>query len=200
MVEPGDKSHIWWDGNWVFVDIGFSHRSRSCGLIFGDAKPCCFQLGDAKREIVRRIRDSRAAINLVIEAPLSVCFDSSGNPKGRRFERDGASTRYWYNGPGCVVMVAAMYLLRDISDESAARVRLFEGFVSYKDKLARSNHEVDVSVLREVVRNPNRIAGSVLSAEELKADPTDVLRSAFCVAGFDCGIPAVISAGVNALR
>jgi hypothetical protein len=151
------------------------------------------RFGKAEQEILTRIAAATEIVNLVIEAPLSVSFSKEGNPKGRSIEKDGSRTRYWYNGLGCSVMVAAMYLIRRITDsQPKVPVRLFEGFVSYKDRSTRSDHKRDVRLLRDVVSNPKRYAKAIYSAEELKQDPADELRSAFWVAGFDCGIPAVI--------
>jgi hypothetical protein len=130
---------------------------------------------------------------LVIEAPLSVCFDSRGNPKGRKIEREDKKHRYWYESLGCSVMVAAMYLVYEIHDAKVScTVRLFEGFVSFKDSSLVSNHLDDVCSLRDVVRDPQRFSGSILTPDQLKLDPDDVLASAFSVAGIDCGVPAVI--------
>ncbi|HLQ51416.1 MAG TPA: hypothetical protein VK129_07955 [Terriglobales bacterium] len=200
MIQSGDKSHIQWsDGNWVFLDIGFSNSARSCGLILGDTAPQCVQFNDAKKKILERVRDSISTLNLVIEAPLSVCFDSKGNPKGRRIEKSENKNRYWYIGPGCTVMVAAMYLIREIYQVGPkVSVRLFEGFISYKDSSRSSNHKTDVCLLREVVWDPIRFSDSIYSADQLKTEETDSLCSAFCVAGFDCGIPVVIKRDVPA--
>lgn len=193
-LKAGDKSQVQWaDGNWVFLDIGFSNQTRSCGLLFGDAAPTKVQFGYARQRIIERLRESSSPVNLVIEAPLSICFDSNGNPKGRRIEKEGKKNRYWYTGPGCAVMVAAMYLIRDIHEAKAdVLVRLFEGFVSYKDRSLPSNHERDVCSLRDVVRDPVRFSDSIYTADQLKTDPNDLLTSAFCVAGLDCGVPVVI--------
>lgn len=196
MIQAGVKPQIQWgDGNWIFLDIGFSHNKPSSGLLFGDGVPQSRCFGCARRQIVQRIREAKTTVNLVIEAPLSICFDSKGNPKGRRIEKQGSKTRYWYNGPGCAVMVAALYLIRDIKDaKQSTLVRLFEGFVSYKDRSTRSNDKEDVCLLRSVVRDPRSFAESTFSPEELEADKGDVLCSAFRVAGLDCGVPAVIRA------
>jgi hypothetical protein len=86
-----------------------------------------------------------------------------------------------------------MYLIRNIYEtEADVAVRLFEGFISYKHPNIPSNHERDVLLLRDVVRDPVKFSDSILAADQLKADPSDVLSSAFYVAGLDCGIPAVI--------
>jgi hypothetical protein len=42
MIEAGTAQQIaWGDGNWVFLDIGFSGTKRTCGLAIGDGEPCC---------------------------------------------------------------------------------------------------------------------------------------------------------------
>lgn len=194
MIEAGEVSQTHWgEGNWIFLDIGFSHRSRTTGLLIGDGDPEVLQFGAARERVVQKIGASAAAVNLVIEAPLSVAFDSRGNPKGRSVEKDGSKTRYWYNGLGCAVMVAAMYLIRSLYDsEPSAPVRLFEGFISYKDRNIPSDHRRDVLLLREVVCNPTRFAQCIYGVDQLKQDPDDELSSAFCVAGMDCGVPALI--------
>jgi hypothetical protein len=194
MFEAGDRSQVdWGNGNWIFLDIGFAKHTRSCGLLFGDGNPTSVAYATAKSQIVERIRHSRSMVNLVIEAPLSVSFDSHGNPTGRSIEKKGKQTRYWYVGPGCVVMVAAIYLIRDIVDAGPdVSVRLFEGFVSYKERSGQSRHVEDVSLLREVVRDPVKYSGSIFVSDQLRIDPRDSLLSAFHVVGVDCGIPAVI--------
>ncbi len=151
------------------------------------------QFGDARRQIIENIMKSVWPMNLVIEAPLSVCFDSNRNPTGRSIERFGGKTRYWYNGLGCAVMVAAMYLIRDIYEADAPiPVRLFEGFISYKNQSMHSDHEADVCLLRDVVRNPSKFPDSIYEPDQLKSLPGDTLSSAFTVAGIDCGIPTVL--------
>ena len=187
MIEAGEKSHIiLGDGTWIFVDIGFAQkRTRSCGVLVGESAPCCLSFGEARARIGDELKARSPLVNLVIEAPLSVCFDMLGNPKGRKIED---SSNYWYLSAGCVVMVATTYFLHDIYN-IAGRVRLFEGFIS--NRARRHPHKEVVELLRDVVRNPQAFPGSIYDHKEL-ADRTDVLSSAFSVAGFDCGIPTVI--------
>ena len=194
LIEPGLKSQVRWDsGAWIFLDVGFSSSLRSCGFACGEEEPRDLRFGDARREILECVAKSDSTINLLIEAPLSVCFDSKGNPKGRRVEREGGKIRYWYSGPGCSVMVAAMYLIRDIDRTYPdAHVRLFEGFVSYKERNSRSSHADDVRQLRDVVKNPIRFSNCILSPDELKSEPTDLSCSAFPLRESDCGVPVVI--------
>ena len=138
MIKAGKKAQIkWHDGNWGFLDCGFSTNARSCGLIIGDEKPKRVRFGEAKDRIIAQVTHSKSPMGLVIEAPLSVCFNKAGNPSGRSLERESANgkrmTRYWHNGLGCAVMVAAMYLVREIWHAAPKiPVRLFEGFVSYR--------------------------------------------------------------------
>jgi hypothetical protein len=95
MIEAGQRSHIQWgNGNWVFLDIGFSNHARSCGLLFGEGEPTNERFADAKEKIIEWLRNSETTANLVIEGPLSVCFDRLGNPKGRSIEKEGELIEY----------------------------------------------------------------------------------------------------------
>ena len=117
MLIAGASEQITWDDdNWLFLDVGFSASSSSSGLLVGNGNPCAVQFGEARRRILDHIRHANSPTNLVIEAPLSVCFNRNGNPTGRLIERDSiegkTQTRYWHAGLGCSVMVAAMYIIR----------------------------------------------------------------------------------------
>ena len=194
MIHAGTVADIDWNsGTWVFLDIGFSKRRKSCGLLFHDAEPGEFQFNKALALIVDHVAKAQRPVNLTIEAPLSVAFDKAGNPSGRSIEKQGAKTRYWYNGLGCAVMVAAMYLVRAIHESTPQQdVRLFEGFVSYKDPTVASSHVRDVRLLREVVKSRGASAGAIIPCDSLRMAADDKLVSAFCVAGLDCGVPPVI--------
>jgi hypothetical protein len=168
MIRAGLINEITWtSGEWIFFDVGFSNNSRSCGLLKGDANPIELRFNEAIGKISSYIVNTEAPINLVIEAPLSVSFDKKGNPKGRTIEKDNGKTRYWYIGPGCAVMVATLYALQTLEKICSDReIRLFEGFVSFKDIQERTNHSKDVLLLRDVVKAPylfqNRIIGKVI--------------------------------------
>jgi hypothetical protein len=180
-------------GDWLILDIGFSNQSASCGLLINQGKAEELRFNEAKEKICTFIQQGESPINLMIEAPLSVSFDMEGNPKGRSIEKQGGKTRYWYVGLGCTVMVAALYLVRSISNVSTnAEVRLFEGFVSFKNRSVSSNHSRDVELLREVVDSPERLSHFIVDPSTLKMDSTDRLESAFCVAGIDTGVPPII--------
>ncbi len=65
-------------------------------------------------------------------------------------------------------MVAAMYLIRDIVDAApTSHVRLFEGFVSYKERGVRTDHRADVVLLREVVKDPPRFSDCIICEDGL---------------------------------
>jgi len=90
-------------------------------------------------------------------------------------------------------MVAALYLVKTITEISAnTEVRLFEGFVSFKESCKKSIHSRDVELLREVIENPNQYSEEIIEPEALKMTSSDTLKSAFLVAGIDTGIPPLI--------
>lgn len=202
ILQAGQLSDIHWNsGPWIFLDIGFSNSSKTCGIALGDAPPECKTYAAAKSSILEHIDfTDNEKINLVIEAPLSVCFSPSGNPKGRSIEKAvNNSPRYWYTGAGVAVMVAAMYLVKEIdAQRSKKSIRLFEGFVTYKDRKVKSDHIRDVLLLREVVDSPERFGDCIIAAEELKQHHDDNLVSAFSILGVNgLGIPPVIRRSVT---
>ncbi len=203
MILAGTKADVFWgDGKWIFLDIGFSNSRRTCGVAFADESPRELTYGAACGEIIERVRYWNGSINLVIEAPLSVCFDADRNPKGRMIEKIDSTTRYWYTGLGCSVMTAAMYLIRDLHETGSTlpdiKIFLFEGFVSFKE--GKTDHKKDVRALREMVKNAPQRQRSLYDKDQLKRSENDELFSAFRVAGLDCGIPLVIVAHEKATQ
>jgi len=182
-------------GEWLFVDVGFSSKSRSCALLSGEGEPIELTFSQTKAHLVELAAASTRPLNIVLEAPLSVAFAQTGNPVGRSVElRDGKS-RYWYVGLGCSVLVAATYLVRAISDAQRTReIRLFEGLVSFKPKGLASKHSKDVLLLRDIVWNIPGV-GRVVPPDELAISSDHTLRSAFAVSGMDYGVPPVIAVG-----
>jgi hypothetical protein len=194
MIRAGATSEINTEsGEWLILDIGFPNKSKSCGLLINERGPEEMQFSEAAQRIRKHISGANKPVNLIIEAPLSVAFDAKGNPKGRSVEKQGSKTRYWYVGLGCTVMVAAIYLVKSLHDSMPFNeVRLFEGFVSFKDTNEKSNHSRDVQLLREVVEMPNIFRSSIVEPGALKTSDSDILQSAFLVAGIDAGIPPLI--------
>ena len=185
-------------GDWVFADLGFSSKSKSCCIAVGDADPFHLTYGELASRLECLTTGAAGPVNLLLEAPLSVAFSKDGNPTGRRIEArrrvetGRTETRFWYVGPGAAVLIAATYLLRLLHDTNPVNeVRLFEGFASFKSKRTRTSHVEDVMALRDVAwGSGNR--GRVVGLDDLKARSGDVLCSAFAVAGLDFGIPAVV--------
>ncbi len=196
QVTAGTVPQInWSSGLWVFLDIGFANKTKSCGLLIHDGKPELKQFAEARSDITELAKQYDGPINLVVEAPLSVSFDKYGNPKGRSIEKRGSKTRYWYNGLGCAVMVGTLYLVRSLVEAQPQNVvRLFEGFISYKE--SDSDHLQDVCLLREVVRNPDSFEDNIISPKKLKFDESDQLESAFKVASINVGVPPIIQRNV----
>lgn len=182
-------------GLWVYVDIGFSSKQRSCGLLIEGGDPVELLFSELCERLKKLCKECTTPINLVIEAPLSVAFDSKGNPAGRSIERLGKQTRYWYVGLGCSVLVAATYLLRElVAVQTSTQIYLIEGMVSFKDKSVKSSHSSDVLALQSVVRDRKNGRGYIVTPNELKQVEDHTLKSAFQVAGMDFGIPPVIVA------
>jgi len=185
-----------YSGEWVFVDLGFAEKAKSCGLLIGDGKPEEVSFSRLRARLLEIVAADHKPLNLLIEAPLSVSFNVHGNPTGRSIEKREWQTRYWYVGLGCSVIIAATYLLRAINDAHPNReIRLFEGLASFKPKGVRSSHSNDVLNLRKVIWDGNSKSGRIVPHEELGVSPEDRLLSAFRVAGMDFGVPAVVALG-----
>lgn len=194
MIYSGKAEDISWpNGTWLILDIGFSNSQESCGILLGDDEARQLTFNDAIDEVIM-IANNLPLLNLVIEAPLSVTFDKSGNPKSRSMEKEGGKNRLWYVGPGCAVLIAGMYLMKGLYDyHPTGDVRLFEGFVSYKSKGTTSNHLKDVELLREAIKAAQTKPHLIIKPEEIKTDPDDNIRSAFEVMNLaNIGIPPII--------
>jgi len=180
-------------GEWFFVDLGFSSERPTCGLLVGDGEPQEITFADMRARVSNACRVTGGPLNLLIEAPLSVAFGANGNPAGRKCERRGTDTRYWYVGLACSVLVAATYLLREVHDLPRSReIRLFEGFVSFKPTRSRSSHKDDVLALRDVAWSRVTGRGYLVDPNDLKLNSEDEVFSAFRVAGMDFGVPPVV--------
>lgn len=91
--------------NWFSVDIGYSEKSKSCGVYISS-----LQRGEdvSYDEMVKKFQNfllsnKSQKVGLIIEAPLSIAFNN-GNPIGRKkVEKENSLTRYWYNGAGATV-------------------------------------------------------------------------------------------------
>jgi hypothetical protein len=141
------------------------------------------------------VKNADELTNLVIEAPLSVCFNKDGNPARRTIEtiEVEGETQYrdWHRA--CGIMIAAMYVVRAIVAVAPKfPIRSFEGFVSYKDPDVKTDHCRDDELLRDVIKAPDEFAKCIHPGESLRGDPTNSIESPFKLCGVDCGVPAVI--------
>ncbi|MEP6935832.1 MAG: hypothetical protein ABI988_18150 [Nitrospirota bacterium] len=181
---------------WVFVDLGFASKAKTCGLLVGDGEPRALSFSQLQAELASICNVSPAPLNLLLEAPLSVAFGVNGNPTGRSVEKRSGQSRYWYVGLGCSVLVAATYLLRSIHDLSPRReIRLFEGLVSFKPKGIPSSHTDGVIQLRNLAWSGNASLGRFVGPEDLISNQGDRIVSAFHVASMDFVVPPVVVIG-----
>lgn len=173
------------NADWAIVDIGFSSTRKSCGIgIYREGKE-----PDLREEIFSYVVNTLTEmsseplgtpLNLIIEAPLSASFNSQGNPTGRAFEKrkDSKTTRYWYVGAGSSVLLAALYLLKALYANPARSrdIRLFEGFVSFKENSSNNTHIDDVNKLWQAIQtvkaNPEPLYGPFSSGKGDKTKPT----------------------------
>lgn len=144
------------------VDLGFAgKRKKSCGLAWttsnGEPQSECASFGQSIQRVAAFLERNTNSV-LVVEAPLSGLFDSSGNPKGRMpFEKkiDGSTdTRYWYVGAGAAVGFGAAFFFSQLLQHASSTsnvVSVIEGFISFKTRL--SDHNEDALALLEGIHN-----------------------------------------------
>ena len=194
-IKPGRVQDIYErEGDWLFVDVGFSKNELSCGVLKNDGQPKTVKFGGLVRCVVKEAtKETTTPLNLVLEAPLSVTFDKDHNPTPRSCDRRDGKRRDWYHGSAPSLIVATGHLLRDLEDAKSRihrEVRLFEGFVSFKPKGVKSNHKRDVKKLRYAVWNPT--PEYIVKPDQLPRDECDTPESAFKFAGMDFGTPPVL--------
>jgi hypothetical protein len=187
-------------GEWLFIDVGFAQSgNKSCGLL-SDTEPharaltfeetAAYVIGRAGAES----GGNSTALNLVVEAPLSVAFDREGNPFGRVFERlEGHQPRYWYMQGGWVVMMAAVYLLRALHDSTPRRrFRPSEGFVSFKPRGSRSRTARTFGLSVPLFMANRDLPAQFWLRPNWSPNTSERITSAFSVAGMNVGVPPVI--------
>ena len=194
MIRAARLEEVLWDlGHWVIVDLGFAASGRkSTAVMVGDGEPEVLDFASACDRVVEAAHASSGRpLMLVLEAPLSICFDDRRNPIRRDFDSklrtDGrVTTRYWYAGLGCCVMVAAGHLLARINARTqSADIRLVEGFVSYAEGGA-SDHGRDTTSLRASIKS-----GTVCMPKPVKMGAA-IFESPFNAFGMDFGVPPVV--------
>ena len=196
QIRAGTVSDIYkQEGEWLFIDLGFAMGERSCGIVQATGQSDAITFCDAVKfgEMVKLVKKqvARQNVRLVLEAPLSVTFNKSGNPTGRACDVKAGEkkARYWHQQSATPMILSAGYLLREIANQRIKHeVRLFEGLVSWKK--SKSPHTRDAKVLKNAVWNPNQ--DEIFDAGKIKRHSTDTLKSAFEVMGMNFGIPPVI--------
>ena len=148
------------NGAWAYLDIGFSGKSRTCGLILGDGFKGGLTFGETLEKLNSWIEDClRNEIHLAIEAPLSTLY-VGGNPAGRLpIEKRGSNTRYWYAGAGAAVTLATHRLLDQLKSNRDLTIWLYEGFVSFSKRdpaqpsvTGKSSHIGDAEKLQAAIQ------------------------------------------------
>ena len=119
------------------VDLGFSGKSRSCGLASFDGNG---RLSPVKRTFRECVDDVASHVHrhgfsvLIIEAPLSACFNARGNPCARGPFEEAPKPRWWSLRAGATMALAAQYFLRFVQPRVGdGTLHLVEGFVVGQD-------------------------------------------------------------------
>jgi len=100
------------------VDLGFAKARRSCGFVADDEDGSELTFADCVGAVVKKLRDwgDECPVALVIEAPLSMRFES-GNPVERSFEARDGKHRGWYCNAGGGLYLGAQVFLRRLRQE-----------------------------------------------------------------------------------
>lgn len=144
----------------VAVDLGFANNRKACGVASQETRSAeCRVEGLNFAQCVERTAEfllENTDSVLIVEAPLSGLFESTGNPKGRLpFEKAEGKTRYWYAGPGAAVGLRAIFFFTCLSERVncnySTTVSVIEGFVSFKTR--RSDDREDARALLKDFRS-----------------------------------------------
>ena len=189
-------------GDWCFVDIGFAGKAKSCGYLlatFGHDtidKPFKMTYGELGDTLCSLVVQSGPPLHLVLEAPISSAFTPQNNPVGRSIEKAGSKTRYWYVGLGCSVLVSSLYLIKRLAELDRNReLRIFEGFVSFKDRNQQSDHIQDVRAMKRVVWSRGADGGDFCEPIALSSANGSMVRSTMELLGLDATPPPIIRVG-----
>lgn len=136
----------------IAIDIGFSNKRATCGAAIDEGSWNLTFI-----QAVRKVQDfaqHQSEFVLILEAPLSACFDHVGNPCARGdFERTKPA-RWWSLGAGAVTSLAAMHFLRTLNEElrndDRINIHLIEGFVVGSNS---TDHKTVAAKLLEAFRN-----------------------------------------------
>ena len=178
--------------DWIFVDIGFAPpQNKSCGVAIGTCEAEEVTFAELVGKVTEAVKKPGKPLNLLLESPLSMAFDTDGNPQPRIFEWSTKSQgnhspkwsknfidgthRGWYYQAGATTRGGAERLIWELHKRIRRReIRLFEGFVPRKkgDKQKPGDHAKVAAKLRNVVKgeivcpivHPHQITDGRLSA------------------------------------
>jgi hypothetical protein len=180
--------------DWVFLDSGFAGSSnKSSGLLLpGWKEGENLTWANACEEIARCYEKRARPLHLMIEAPLSMSFDNSGNPLGRVGEKRGAKARYWYMQGGLVVLTAAALLLQRLAVLHGPEIFLYEAFISFKKN--KTDHKDDANLMRSFIANSKTPEFRTAIFHEAQMRPTNCgeLISSTAKFGIDFGVPPIV--------
>lgn len=219
---------------WLIIDMGFSASNRTCGIWMNGASipdngptAAASSARQTKKQLPNKHYGMLApavltalgapapeAVNIMIEAPLSMAFTlpghgvRSGNPAARFADylpsnlpdRESPRTRPWYTQPAAGLILPSVRLVTLLAAElTETTIYIYEGFVSFKNKRQRSDHKGDVEALwKAIPKEPittEELDGPVVcpktavaeSALPLHSDPTDAHQSRS-----EAGIPPIL--------
>ena len=168
-------------GEWFIVDIGMRMDQPSCGVWHGPETLDVITFAELKKRVIEAVECGKGdALNLLIEAPLSVVWRPDKNPGVRACDRwkwseSQEEFRHWHFNSGAATLLAASFLLRELHEckTRARTVRLFEGHVSFKTgqgqtsnkRKSREAHKTDVLALKAAVWHGTR--RRIFTREEL---------------------------------
>ena len=123
------------------VDLGYSARSKSCGVAWADGTVVqSFEFGECIQAVAQQL-STGGRHTLILEAVLSTYHTIEGNPMIRG---DFEKGRGWYHGPGVSTFAAALRFVRELDrvlPNDLRPIPLVEGFLSYKP--VRTAHSED---------------------------------------------------------
>ena len=71
--------------DWIFVDIGFARKGKSCGVAIGSCNAKEITFGELVDMVKETVKEPGKPLNLLLESPLSMAFAKAGNPWPRNF-------------------------------------------------------------------------------------------------------------------
>lgn len=153
----------------IAIDIGFSNKRATCGAAVDEGSWNLTFI-----QAVRKVQDfaqHQSEFVLILEAPLSACFDHVGNPCARGdFERTNPA-RWWSLGAGAVTSLAALHFLRvlieEIRNDDRIIIHLVEGFVVGSNS---TDHKTVAIKLLEAFRNHDQGHQWITISQEAKMD------------------------------